>query len=464
MPGTQKSTLDQFKGQKKVGSHPAYQEYKQTDHKCFEKIPQEWETYKLKQISGVFPSNVDKKEKEGEPSIRLCNYTEVYNNSEITADMDFMQATAKKSEIQKFRLEKGDVIITKDSESWDDIGVPSYVAQTMDDVICGYHLAHLKPYRSTIDGKYLYYFLESEAGSYHFHIEANGVTRYGISTNGIKEAPVTVPPKGEQEAIVEFLDNETEKIDHLIEKKTKLIDLIEEKRTAMITDAVTQGLDSDVGTKSSGVPGLGEIPEDWDLAPLKYSSRNITVGIVSKPSQYYVDDGVPALRSLNIKENKIVENEFVYISEEANKELKGSQLHTGDLVSVRSGDPGTTAVVPEELDGANCIDLIIIRKPDGYIPEFLSFLMNSEASTSQIEAGTEGAAQQHFNVGEVKELVFPKPDLDEQKEILNWLSPRLKGMDETEAKIREGIERLKEYRTTLITEAVTGQIDVRGEV
>jgi len=67
-------------------------------------------------------------------------------------------------------------------------------------------------------------------------------------------------------------------------------------------------------------------------------------------------------------------------------------------------------------------------------------------------------------VGEVKELVFPKPDLDEQKEILNWLSPRLKGMDETEAKIREGIERLKEYRTTLITEAVTGQIDVRGEV
>jgi type I restriction enzyme S subunit len=232
----------------------------------------------------------------------------------------------------------------------------------------------------------------------------------------------------------------------------------------MVTNAVTQGFDSNIKTKSSGVPGLGEVPEDWNLAPLKYSSRNITVGIVSKPSQYYVEEGVPALRSLNIKKNEIVEEELVYISEEANSELKGSQLHSGDLVSVRSGDPGTTAVVPDELDGANCIDLIIIRQPDGYIPEFLSFLMNSEASTSQIEAGTEGAAQQHFNVGEVKELVFPKPSVDEQREILDWLSPRLKEMDEMEAKIQEGIERLKEYRTALITEAVTGQIDVQGEM
>jgi len=97
-----------------------------------------------------------------------------------------MEATAKKSKIQKFRLEKGDVIITKDSESWEDIGVPSYVAQIMDEVICGYHLAHLKPYRPSVDGKYLYYFLGSKAGSYHFSTASDSVSK---SSNWVSLVP-----------------------------------------------------------------------------------------------------------------------------------------------------------------------------------------------------------------------------------------------------------------------------------
>lgn len=359
------------------------------------------------------------------------------------------------------QIKTEDVLLIKDGAT---IGKAAIVDEVPNDCAAVNSHVYILRGKDFCSNRFLYYLVDSEIVQEQIQVQITGSAQEGLSTKFTKFVEVPIPPQKEQKAITEFLDRETSKIDRLIEKKTDLIDLIEEKRTAMITNAVTQGLDSNIKTKPSGVPGLGEVPEDWNLAPLKYSSRNITVGIVSKPSQYYVEEGVSALRSLNIKKNEIVEEELVYISEEANNELKGSQLHSGDLVSVRSGDPGTTAVVPDELDGANCIDLIIIRQPDGYIPEFLSFLMNSEASTSQIEAGTEGAAQQHFNVGEVKELVFPKPSVDEQREILDWLSPRLKKMDEMEAKIQKGIERLKEYRTALITEAVTGQIDVQGEM
>ena len=140
--------------------------------------------------------------------------------------------------------------------------------------------------------------------------------------------------------------------------------------------------------------------------------------------------------------------------------MSGSRLRAGDLVAVRSGDPGTTAVVPKRLDGANCIDLIIIRRPNGYLPEFLSLLMNSEIARRQIEFGTEGALQQHFNVEEVNDLVFPKPSTDEQNKILEWLSPRQSRIDQLQAEVQEGIELLKEKRQALITKAVTGQIDV----
>jgi len=276
---------------------------------------------------------------------------------------------------------------------------------------------------------------------------------------------LSIPPKEEQDSIAKFLDKRIKTVDNLIDKKRNLIQLLDEKRSVMITEAVTQGIDSDIDLKHSDVPGLEKISEDWDISPLKYSSRNITVGIVQKPSQYYVDDGIPALRSMNVRSNQIVDDELVYISEEDNSNLKGSQLYAGDIVCVRSGvNASTTAVIPERLDNVNCIDLIIIREPEGYIPEFLSYLMNSSASTSQIEAGTEGAALQHFNVEEVKELVFPKPEIEEQQEIIDWLSPRLREIDESKEKIQEGIDRLEEYRSALITEAVTGQIDVRGEV
>ena len=140
----------------------------------------EWRTAKLSAVAETIISNVDKKTKPNEHPVLLCNYTDVYRNSFIQADMDFMSATATKREIAKCSLNEGDVIITKDSEKYDDIGVPALVRENVPDLVCGYHLVTLRPAVSEIDGAYLFYALSAKEAQQQFHSYANGMTRFGL--------------------------------------------------------------------------------------------------------------------------------------------------------------------------------------------------------------------------------------------------------------------------------------------
>jgi type I restriction enzyme S subunit len=195
------------------------------------------------------------------------------------------------------------------------------------------------------------------------NVRGRGTTFLELSSDALSAFEVPFPSAVEQSSIANFLDRETAKIDALVADYRTLIELLQEKRQAVISHAVTKGLDPTVPMKDSGVEWLGEVPEHWDIMRLKWISPEITVGIVVEPSKYYVQDrGVPALRSLNIRPGQIDPENMVLISEQANEELAKSRLIAGDLVAVRSGQPGTTAVVPKEISGCNCIDLIIIRR------------------------------------------------------------------------------------------------------
>ena len=168
------------------------------------KVPEHWEVQRLRNAAHMRVSNVDKHTKEEEKSVRLCNYVDVYKNDYISEKMKFMQATATADEIERFCLEKGDVLITKDSETWDDIGVPALVIDPAADLISGYHLALLRPCRDKFSGEFLLRALQSKGVAYQFHIEAKGVTRYGLSHAGIKSIWLPTPPPPEQTAIVEY--------------------------------------------------------------------------------------------------------------------------------------------------------------------------------------------------------------------------------------------------------------------
>jgi len=206
-------------------------------------VPEHWEVRRIRNAVDMRVSNVDKHTKEGELPVQLCNYVDVYKNDRITERVTFMRATALWEEIERFRLELGDVLITKDSEAWNDIGIPALVEYSAENLICGYHLALLRPRKALVSGPYLLRALQSPAVAYQFHVAANGVTRYGLSHNSIKSVLLPIPPIVEQAAIVRFLDEATAGITSGKDRAHREIALLHEYRTRLIADVVTGKLD-----------------------------------------------------------------------------------------------------------------------------------------------------------------------------------------------------------------------------
>lgn len=246
-----------------------YPAYLDSVNQWFGPIPVFWETSRLRGVSRLFVSNVDKLTQEKERTVRLCNYVDVYKNEFITDRPGYMTASASDYEILRFRVRVDDVAITKDSESWTDIGVPAYVAQEADDLVCGYHLGLLRTRKDILKGAYLFRALQVPAIATQFHVAACGVTRYGLSQDDILSAIVPIPSLSEQAAIVKYLGHANVRIDRAIAAKRKLIVLSEEQKQAMINQAVTRGLDPTVPLKESGIPWLREFPAHWATTRLK---------------------------------------------------------------------------------------------------------------------------------------------------------------------------------------------------
>lgn len=205
-------------------------------------VPGHWEIKRLKQACQVFPSNVDKKSYDGEIPVQLCNYTDVYYNDIIVAKMDFMAATATVDQIAKFTLRAGDTIITKDSETADDIAIAAYVPADLPGVICGYHLSMIRPTKDA-DGSFVKRLFDSTYVKSSVAVRANGLTRVGLGQYEIDNLDLPFPPLPEQIQIAAFLDRETAQIDGLISAAEHAIDLLAERRTALISAAVTGQID-----------------------------------------------------------------------------------------------------------------------------------------------------------------------------------------------------------------------------
>jgi type I restriction enzyme S subunit len=227
-----------------------------------------WRLEKLKFFATARNSNVDKTISDDEEPVSLCNYTDVYYNDRITPDLAFMAGSATPDEIVKFQLKRDQVIITKDSEEWDDIGIPALVVEDMPEVLCGYHLSILEP-GPELDGGFLAWLCRSDPLNDQFKLGANGVTRYGLGQYPMKNAFVALPPLDTQKRIANFLNEKTAQIDALIEKKRTLLDRLAEKRQAIITQAVTKGLNLAAPMKDSGVGWLGQVPTHWETYLIK---------------------------------------------------------------------------------------------------------------------------------------------------------------------------------------------------
>lgn len=440
-----------------------YPAYKDSGIEWLGQIPAHWDVRRLKTMASVQLSNVDKKSVEGEVAVKLCNYVDVYYNEHITAELEFMPATATPDQVRRFSLRRGDVLITKDSESWTDIAVPAVVASDLPDILCGYHLALLRP-EADQHGPFLARAFSAIGPRDQFQVAANGITRFGLGGDAIRTSVFAVPPKNEEREIARFLDRETARIDALVAENKRLMGLLNEQRASLIAQTVTRGLDPNVPFKQSGVQWLDQIPGHWEVRRLKWIAGSLGVGVVVNPSQYVTNEGVPFLYGSDVGEGVIHADDARRMSAEDSRKLWKSRLHAGDLVMVRVGAPGVTAVVPPELDGANCASILVVRGHARFDSPWLCYTLNSRFVRSQVRAVQYGAAQEQFNVSHAVDFLVPFPDRDEQRRISAFLDAETSRIDALVRKIREAMESLKDYRTALISAAVTGKIDVREEV
>lgn len=417
-------------------------------------LPPHWRAMKLKYVATVQLSNVDKKSVEGEIPVRLCNYVDVYKNDFITSDMEFMEATATASQVVNFGLRAGDVLITKDSEDWQDIAVPALVVKDLPGVLCGYHLAHIRPKTDIVLGRFLLRAFVANGVADQFRLAANGITRYGVGKDELGVAWFPIPPVHEQRAIADFLDRKTAQIDALIAKKHRLIALLNERRQAVITHAVTKGLALNVSMKPSGLWWLPSIPQHWQV------SRN---GWLFRERD---ERGEPDLPLLIVSINKgVVLREFSDDKIERVAEDFGAYkvARKNDLAFNKmrfwQGAVGTSPV-----DGLVSPDYTVAEPSPGVITEYYQHLFRTVEYQTEINRYSHGlcADRNRLYWDEFKQMQSPVPPPDEQRAIVKFINEngaRLKSTIET---LEAHIERLQQYRQALISAAVTGQMAVPG--
>ena len=424
-------------------------------------VPQHWEVARLGHAVDMRVSSIDKHANEGEVPVRLCNYVDVYKNERITSKLAFMAATAQPTEVERFRLKLGDVLITKDSETWTDIAVPALVKYAADDLVCGYHLALLRPRQGRIQGAYLLRALQSRPLAYQFHVQANGVTRYGLSHGAIKSVGLPLPPTDEQAAVVTFLDHVDRRIARYIRAQQKLIALLNEQKQAIIHSAVTRGLDPNVPLKPSGVEWLRDVPKHWVVRAFTRCAIERADYRGATPTK--TESGVFLVTAKNIRRGWIdyeTSREFVSPGDYGQIMRRGLPRR-GDLLLTTEAPLGNAALVDRE-DVALAQRVIRFRlDPRLLVPEFALNAVLSPYFQNQLLRRATGSTAAGIKASKLPQLSLVCPPRPEQERILERLSAVLAPLERQSRRASHVVGLVREYRTRLVADVVTGKLDVR---
>ena len=443
-------------------SFPQYEKYVESGVVWLGRIPEHWGIAPFKWEIQLNDGGVWGDDPTG------VNDTVVLRSTEQTVDGNWIlddPATRKLSASEKAAalLRAGDLLVTKSSGSSLHIGKTTLVTTKIaDSEYCYSNFMQRIRVKTSIAPKFAWYVMNNKIARVQFDYLSNSTT--GLANlNGtmIGELQFALPPTDEQQAVVAFLDREAEKIAALVAEQEKLIALLKEKRQALISQAVTKGLNLPVSMKDSGIEWLCEVPEHWQMKRLKFISPFIAVGIVVNPSEYVSEDGMPFLYGGDITEGHIEYENARRISPDDSAKNAKTRLDAGDLVTVRVGAPGITAVVPAECAGGNCASVMLTRRGD-FDSNWLCFAMNSRMVRYQVEIVQYGAAQEQFNIGHAVNFWIATPPRAEQSAIASFLAAATESLDVLSAEARHAIDLLKERRSALISAAVTGKIDVRG--
>jgi type I restriction enzyme S subunit len=285
----------------------------------------------------------------------------------------------------------------------------------------------------------------------------------------IKNSRLPIPPKEEQTKIAQYLDTQTATIDQLIQQKEKLIELLNEKRRAVINEAVTKGLNPNAKMKDSGIEWLGEIPDHWELRNMEIVARKDRYSITGGPfgsdlkNEEYTEEGVRIIQLQNIGVGEFRDDYKIYTSEEKADYLFSSNIFPGEIIIAKMADPVARAcIVPNTASrfimASDGIRLEIDKEK--YNTKYIEYSINARYFNYQAELNSTGTTRLRIGLTTLKKLKLLLPSLKEQNEIVEYLETYNQYFLETSEKLDNQIEKLKEYRQSIISEAVTGKIDV----
>ncbi|WP_314018529.1 restriction endonuclease subunit S [Stutzerimonas degradans] len=280
----------------------------------------------------------------------------------------------------------------------------------------------------------------------------------------IKDFRAGIPPIREQQDIARFLDFKTAQIDSLIEKKKTLLDKLAEKRTALISHTVTKGLDPSVPMKDSGVPWLGEVPLHWTIMRARYASTFVTSGSRGW-AEYYSDSGSVFLRITNVSRDSVdlLLHDIQRVLPPDSAEGERTATQAGDVIVSITADLGSVAVIPEEFESAYVSQHLALVRPNGdrVLGRWMAYQFFSASGQAQLTGSGYGGTKIQLGLSDVKDVWMALPTNGEQEKICAWLEAEIEKLKRQSDSIHNVILRLREYRSALITNAVTGKIDVR---
>ncbi|WP_418284847.1 restriction endonuclease subunit S [Halorubrum sp. DTA46] len=458
MQETQETTIQEFESEGN-GRYDKYPDYKEID-RSLPTVPDHWEVRRLKFCAKINPSKNEVEDLDPETEVTFLPMENVSEQGEINREeTDLLEEV-----IDGYTYFKdGDVLVAKITPCFEN-GKGALAKDLKNGIGFGTtEFVVLRPY-GQLNNEFAYYVTASNL----FRKVGEGRMKGAAGQKRVPDEffqnfPQPLPPEEEQHAIVEFLDRETDRIKDLIGKMERLIDLIKEEKETIIKDAVIKGLDSDVEMRESGVDWLGAVPTHWDVPRIRFVARMESGHTPSQSEDEYWDGDIPWVSladSGRMRENDYISETEKQITEEGLANSSARILPPETMVFTRDATVGLCAITTREMAVSQHIIGWICE--DNLLPEYL--LNVTKAMDQELDRLTMGATISTVGMEDIKKLKMPLPPIEEQEEIVDHLNEELGKFDESIEKIQEGIDRLKEYRTALLTNAVTGQIDVRGEV
>ncbi len=434
-----------------------YPEYKESQLGWVGEIPKHWEVIKFHYLSQESKrKNDDDVDRE---MLSLSSYTGIqvkqyeYENTK----------RSKEESLTYLVVEPNQLVVNPMWQIQRGIGV-SYLHGI---VSPGYRVYYIDLER--LIPQYLHYLMRSDGYVDEYNKHIRGLTTYdrSVRKEDFEEIGVLLPSKQEQTQIANFLDRKTGQIDELIRIKERQVELLHEQRTALINQAVTKGLDPSVEMKPSGVEWIGDIPKDWEVKRIKYLASLISKGTTPTTiGREILDEGkIRFIKAENIVDTQIELKPEYYIDEETNRLLRRSQLKENDLLFVIAGATiGKVSLVKLNDLPANTNQAIsFIRPHEKELPEFIYYWLQSDNIQKIIWLKVVQSAQPNLSMEDLGNLYIPYPSIAEQHCIIDYIADKTQTIVQLLQQAYKQIELLKEYRQSLISEVVTGKIDVRNE-